>query len=363
MAERWSEERAWNWYDKIGWLRGCNYMPANAANRIDMYQNLDLKEHLACADEELALAQKQGFNSMRIILDFTVWSEEHDTFYDNVDAYLALFAQYGISAMITLGNDCCIPKDDQYKEPHVGEQHYDWGYHGGRKRSPHQSHNAVGWLPLDDPESRDQFYEFVRETIERYKNDSRVCVWDLYNEPGNGNRAKVTLPHLKRIFEIAREIDPDAPLTSGIWRNENAQGDTLEVEQFCLDNSDVISYHCYGDIELQVKMIRMLKKYNRPIMNTEWLARPLKCNIFDLFPLFYLEKVSCFMWGFVAGKYQTYEFYNGQWEKYEKGTLGDFDFRLWYHDLYRPAHRPYDPKETELIRRICDLADGDMVGK
>ena len=29
----------------------------------------------------------------------------------------------------------------------------------------------------------------------------------------------------------------------------------------------------------------------------------------------------------------------------------------WYHDLYRPSHRPYDPKEIELIKSICAEAD------
>lgn len=54
-----------------------------------------------------------------------------------------------------------------------------------------------------------------------------------------------------------------------------------------------------------------------------------------------------------------YEPWNGIWENYENGKDTNIDFRLWFHDLYRPSHRPYDPKETELIRRICDLADED----
>lgn len=48
--ERWSNQKAREWYDKVGWLRGCNYMPANCANRIDMYQNYEWEEHYKCAD-------------------------------------------------------------------------------------------------------------------------------------------------------------------------------------------------------------------------------------------------------------------------------------------------------------------------
>lgn len=32
----------------------------------------------------------------------------------------------------------------------------------------------------------------------------------------------------------------------------------------------------------------------------------------------------------------------------------------WFHDLYRPNHRPYDPKEIEIIRRFTALADEDF---
>ncbi len=356
--EKWSEKRVWDWYDKIGWLRGCNYMPANCANRIDMWQSLHFDEHIQCAEEELAVMQELGFNSVRVIPDFTVWREEHDVFMNNFERYISLFDKYGISTMIVLGNDCCVPKNDLYVEPHTGEQHYDWGYHGGRKNSPHQTLNEMGFSPLDEPETRDMFYEYVRELITKYKDDKRVCVLDLYNEPGNSHRDAVTLPHLKKIFEIARAINPIQPLTACLWRGAN--DDLSEVEAFALDNSDVISYHSYRGLEINVKILRKLKKYNRPIFNTEWLGRIIGSNVHDLFPMFYIEKVSCYNWGFVAGKYQTYEPYNGQWEAYARGEADDVDFRLWFHDLYRPSLKPYDPKETELIRRICDLADEDM---
>lgn len=359
MGTKWSTEKAWEWYNKRPWMRGCNYMPANCANRIDMYQNLGFEEHIACAREELKLAHELGFNSIRIILDFTVWKEEHDDFLEHVDAYLSVCQEYDISVMITLGNDCSVPKTETYAEPHVGEQKYDWGYHGGRKVSPHQRHDMMGFTPLDEPETRDMFYEFVREIITRYKEDERVCVWDLYNEVGNSRRGPVTLKHLKKFFEIAREINPVQPLTACTWRGEEPS----ECELFCLENSDIISYHCYGNMEKNIRIIRWLKKYNRPIFNTEWLGRIIGSNVFDLFPLFYMEKISCYNWGFVAGKYQTYEPYNSHWMRYEKGEAEDIDFRLWFHDLYRPSHRPYDPKETELIRRICDLADEDFEEK
>ena len=34
-----------------------------------------------------------------------------------------------------------------------------------------------------------------------------------------------------------------------------------------------------------------------------------------------------------------------------------YDFTKWFHDLYRPSLRPYDPKEIDVIKRFNALAD------
>jgi hypothetical protein len=108
-----------------------------------------------------------------------------------------------------------------------------------------------------------------------------------------------------------------------------------------------------------VRIIKRLKEEGRPIINTEWLGRIFHNDVFSLFPLFYLEKIGCYNWGFVAGKYQTYEPWDATWSSYEKGELADVDFTKWFHDLYRPSHHPYDPKEIKLIQEFCSLAEDD----
>ena len=37
---RWSKERIWTWYNGRPWIRGCNYMSYDCANRIDQWQKL-----------------------------------------------------------------------------------------------------------------------------------------------------------------------------------------------------------------------------------------------------------------------------------------------------------------------------------
>ena len=152
-------------------------------------------------------------------------------------------------------------------------------------------------------------------------------------------------------------MNPIQPLTASIFSfSENV----AEINAFILEHSDIITYHCYKNYNDHVKIIKKLKEYGRPIINTEWLGRCFGNDVFSLFPLFYLEGIGCINWGFVAGKYQTYEPYEGTWTKYYNGELQDVDFTKWFHDLYRPNHRPYDPKEIEVIREFCTLADEDF---
>ncbi|MBQ9112639.1 MAG: cellulase family glycosylhydrolase [Clostridia bacterium] len=362
MENRWSKEKAWEWYNGRPWLRGCNYMSADCANRVDQWQALGFEERMKTTEEELALMQATGFNTVRLIIEYMVWKEEHDSFLERFDRYLSLCAKYGISCMITLANDCMPPKGDGWCMPYVGEQTYDWGYHGGRKRSQHAI--STGTNPhfyLDDPESREDYFCMVKEIVTLYRDDERICMWDVYNEPGNRQRDVLTMPNLKRMFETVRSCEPTQPLTAGVWRMRGDENEPLpEVEQYALDNSDIISYHCYKEYNEHVMIIKRLKKYGRPIINTEWLGRCLHNTVFDLFPLFYLEKIGCYNWGFVAGKYQTYEPWESTWQKYAADPSEDVDFTKWFHDLYRPNHRPYDPKEIDVIKRFSQEADKDF---
>lgn len=361
MGSVWTKEKAWEWYDGRPWLRGCNFMGSDCANRIDQWQKLGFEERLKTADEELALAAETGFNTIRIILEFIVWDREHDGFMERFDRYLETAHRHGISCMVVLGNDCMPPKDEFYRPPRLGVQPCDWGYHGGRKHSQHSDFAAMGYHLLDDPKLAQRHYEWVREIIGTHKNDPRIVMWDLYNEAGNSHREKVTVSHLKEFFRIAREIDPSQPLTSCTWRcpGDPEQG-IPEIERIAVENSDIVTFHSYSSYQENVRVIKRLKRYGRPLVNTEWLARCLHNTVQEMFPLFYLEKIGCYNWGFVAGRYQTYEPWNGLWQEYDKNQDIDVDFTKWFHDLYRPNHRPYDPKEIELIKRFCSYADRDF---
>ena len=60
-----------------------------------------------------------------------------------------------------------------------------------------------------------KYYEFVREIVTKYKDDERIIIWDVFNEPGASNRKSMSLPHLKTFFisQIFHRADPHTPET------------------------------------------------------------------------------------------------------------------------------------------------------
>ena len=332
--ERWSCEKAWEWYNNTPWLRGCNFLPSDCCNRIAFWQELDFEKHLETCDRELALASSIGYNTIRVILEHIVFAEEHDSFMERFERFLQVADKNNIRVMVCFGNDCTVPKNAQYRAPHLGVQEYDWGYHGGRKNSPHGSHpGAVGYSILDEPETAEVFFRMVSEVITCYREDPRICVWDLFNEPGNNNRGEISVPHVQKIFETARACDPQQPLTSGVWTGFK---DFNPAEKVALENSDVVSFHCYGSYRANIIYIAQLRKHNRPLLNTEWLHRPFNDTVQEMFPLFYLEKVSCWNWGFVAGLSQTYEPWESMWRRIDAGEGANIDVTKWQHRSEEP---------------------------
>ena len=362
----WTKDQAWEWYNAQPWIRGCNYMPASSPNRYDMWQVWDSERRFEEMERELALAESIGFNAVRIIIvednGFAVWCEDHDGYMRNLEHFLALCGKHKIRAIMCLGNDCSRPKE-LWSVPKPGPQPYDIGYHGGRKRSQHGSFpGAVGFISADDPELRPKFFKMCGEVMEKYKDDDRVLFWNIWNEPGNNNRGKVTAPLFKEMFQLAWKIGVKHPCAADLWRGK-LEPNLETAEGIAAAWSDIISYHTYSPLHSQIKFAKELKaKFGRPMVNTEWLARIRGCDVQDCYPFFAQARIGCTCWGFVAGKYQTYEPWESMWRQVEKGHRG-FKMTKWFHDLYRPSLKPYDPEEIDIIKHVNAQMDAELKGE
>jgi len=73
----WTSDQAFSWYNKQGWLVGCNFLPSSCINQIEMFQEgtFNLKE----IAKEISWAKSIGFNTLRVYLHDLLW-EEKDQF-------------------------------------------------------------------------------------------------------------------------------------------------------------------------------------------------------------------------------------------------------------------------------------------
>ena len=354
---QWSKEKAWEWYNKQPWIRGFNGYPSNCVNRIAMWQEYGHEEVMKEIEYEFALAKETGYNAVRAIIQFEVWYYQHDSFMKNLEEYLTLADKYSIGVMLCLGNDCTVPKE-KFKPVVFGEQKVDWGYHSGIKAGPHSAGLVgPGYCLLDDPETEEYYYKMVDELAAKYAKDPRIQIWNVWNEPGNGRRGDMSLPAMEKFFEIIRSHDQIQPLTADCWSYDADFEIKQNIQIRACELSDVITFHYYGPYQNMVRIIEMLKRrFDRPLINNEWLNRISDNNVADIFPLFYLERIGSYNWGLIAGYSQTYEPWGHYFVDYlkEGSTL---DLTKWQHDLYRFNGLPYDPKEIRLIKKFCELAD------
>jgi hypothetical protein len=325
-APRWSVERAVQWRKETGWLCGINYIPADAINYTAMWDKTSFNPVLI--DRELALAASIGFNCVRVVLQHAVYADDPAYFLKTFDTFLGICAKHKIRVMPCFFDDCVFgentdPTIGKQPEPRIGW--YAWAW------SPSPGHRLVR-----DQSAHPRLEKYVKAVLEKFRDDPRVCLWDLYNEPANGIGSVSLLPST---FRWAREVNPSQPLTTGVWNRNRA------LNNFLAKNSDIMTFHSYGkrgDVE---NHIRQQRSQGRPVICTEWMNRNGNSTVAAILPLLKENDVGAISWGLVNGKTQTNLPWGHRPERLPyKG--------LWQHDLFHGDHKPYDPKEIAIIKKI-----------
>jgi hypothetical protein len=323
---RWSAARANEWFARQPLPVGFNYVPANAISYTEMWMEDTFDPELI--DRELAVAQEVGFNCLRVVLPFVVWEAEADAFKRRFESFLAICDKRGIKVTPCFFDDCVFGTivDPVFgKQPEMVKGWY-----------------ANGWTPSPghararDPLVRPALESYVKDVMSAHRDDPRILYWDLYNEPSNSGMGNAALPLLRDVFRWAREINPTQPVTSGIW------GGSPRVTQFLKSEPDIITFHNYNPADHLRAEIRDLKRLGRPVVCTEWLNRPRMSLVETCLQVFIEEGVGALHWGLVNGRTQT----DLPWGH----KPGNSHAGPWQHDIFRPDHSPYDPKEIELFK-------------
>lgn len=353
MNRQWTTEEIKKWYDELPWLRGCNFLPSDCINRLDMWQSIGREQHLKTADAELKMCDELGFNTVRLWLNFDVYYKEPEEFMSTLENYISLCDKHRQKVMLVLAYEEDLPDGDVFVAKELGEQkvyhnHFnrDYTHEAECKKADSFRHY------MEYPELKPLFLEMIERVVKRYRTDERVFAWNVENEPGIaiGERA---IPLLEELFAFVRSLDPVQPLAADVWSGVNDDGEIgRAAERKACELSDFVSFHSYAKYESFVAAMYALKNhFDRPVIVTEWLNRCNHNDIGDLYPLFMLNRIGCYCWGFVGGGTCTTEPWDSIWTS---ENLASFDVTKWQHDLYRLNYRPYDPKEIDLIKRCND---------
>ena len=111
-----------------------------------------------------------------------------------------------------------------------------------------------------------------------------------------------------------------------------------------LEHSDIMSFHAYdSDMKVVRQKISELKKYGRPIMCTEYLARSRNNLFTNMLPNLKEHKIAAYNWGLVSGKPNTIY----PWRSWDEEFTSQPE--IWHHDILRQDGTPFSEDEVEFI--------------
>ncbi len=169
-----------------------------------------------------------------------------------------------------------------------------------------------------------------------------------YREKEPANKQQLVIALLPKVFAWTRAAKPTQPVTSGVWQGDWSTEDKMsETARIQIANSDVVSFHNYDDAAELEKRIGWLKRYNRPLLCTEYMARGNKSTFASALPVLERHGIAAYNWGLVQGKTQTHL----PWDSWQKPYVGR-EPEVWFHEVFRADGTPYRTEETELLKRL-----------
>ncbi len=321
------------------WRFGANFIPSNAINQLEMWQ--DETFSIDVIQRELGFAKSIGMNMMRVFLHDLLWEDDAAGLLSKMDQYLTVSDQLGIKTMFVFFDDCWNDTFSLGKQPDP----IPLSHNSGWVQSP-------GSVAANDPSQRTRLEAYVKGVLTHFANDQRILAWDLYNEPGNGScgdhvtrsglRESASLPLLLDVFRWAEEISPSQPYTVGVWNQSEGFN---ELNEASLAYSDIVSFHFYGNKTDMADFIKRLKERaaGRPMICTEYMARHLDSTFADVLPVLKEAHVGAVNWGVVSGKTQTIY----PWDSYQS----DDRYTKPFHDVFSQDGQLLLPEEAEVFRK------------
>ena len=274
--------------------------------------------------------EQLGLNTVRVFVNYVVWEVDAAGLKQRINDFLAIADRHGITTMFILFDDCNfanrVPAAGLQPDPVPGVHNSQWV-------------SSPSVEQINDPAAWPKLQAYVTDIVGTFGHDSRVVIWDLYNEPYRSAK------FVEATFQWARQAEPQQPLTTCLFGPEEMRGRILEL-------CDLVSFHNYGPVDGLRREIAELRRHGRPVICSEWMARVTGSRFQTHLPLFQSEKVGCWSWGLVAGRTQTY---------YTWGSKpGTPDPMLWLHDILRRDGTPFSALEVRILKHLTSKPAGDL---
>ncbi len=343
VNERWSAEKANEWAEDKGWIVGCDFVVSSAINQIEMWQAESFDPE--AIDRELGYAESLGFNTVRIFFSSMVYKDDPNGLKDRFAQVLDICEKHNIRTIPTFwtnGGKNFTPYLGKQPEPIKGVHNSQW------IQDP-------GFAIVNDPNRWGDIEKMMKDIITTFREDQRVLMWCLYNEPenlrhGTPQAVHSSVPLLKASFAWARSCKPTQPLTAPIWKPVGWKQTSMPEVTFVLENSDVLSFHSYEKPEHLEQLIQQLLPYGRPIVCTEYMRRP-QSTFEGSMPVFKKYNVGAISWGLCAGKLNC----NYPWNEVDANGNSipwEEEPEVWFHDIFRTDGTTYSEAEVDFIRTM-----------
>jgi len=323
------------------WRCGANFIPSTAVNQLEMWQAESFDP--ATIRRELSWGAALGMRVMRVYLHDLLYMQDASGFLRRMETYLQIADEFDILTVFVFFDDC-----------------WNSEFQLGPQPAPRvRTHNS-GWIQspgrrvADDSAQWGRLEEYVTGVMRHFAHDRRILAWDLYNEPGNGAtgdhethsgfQGKKSLPLLEAVFDWAKMVHADQPFTVGLW---NLAQDFDEINHLALEQSQVVSFHCYtpqDGLQERIDFLRFLAD-GRPLVCTEYMARRRGSTFAACLPILKQKNVTAIHWGLVAGKTNT--IYPWNW------NAADGEPPQWFHDVFHADGRMLYEDERAVFEQIC----------
>ncbi|MGI5847795.1 MAG: hypothetical protein ACOX5T_07205 [Candidatus Cryptobacteroides sp.] len=301
---QWTEKQAWEWDRKVGIIKGFN-QPEPA------YPGMDLEQIISRMSE-------LGFNSVRAWNGGNTAEEQVEKIREMAD----IAEKYGMTVSPVL-------------------------------------YLHRNYLHRDAPEEQNlaDAEKCVRTVVRPFKDDPRIIMWDIWNEPVMDTRDSVNLMKemdwIEKAVHWCREEMLSQPITASIfWDTDMNSSDVsskyflrrVEVENM-MDLHNFHDYMCsenFGE-DVRVMIDKMKSMSNRPLVCTECLTRVNGSGVGRTLAEFATKHVHFYIWGSYAN--------DANWEvKWGNSTYDPYE--PMFHNIMYSDGDLIDAREIEYIKNF-----------